>query len=267
MEALPYRGSSSNFYRITGKQILKSPMLISNKASDRHKLDKENKNAIRIERQILEMLGQHPRIVPYQGAHARGILLTEAPYGSLQAYLDSKHADLDSFQRSKLCEQAAESIEYLHRKGVIHSDLRPENFLVAQIVGQSVDLWLCDFGGSTCTELGLDGGHMPDTPFFDPRVKKWESTPATDIFSLGSIFFTIQKGHWPFLKGPPRWSSLRDKIAYEEQVEEKFNLGEFPDVSSLSGGNVIEGCWNQQYMTAEEVLKAVRLEMCKTNHN
>ena len=66
--------------------------------------------------------------------------------------------------------------------GVIHSDLRPENILVDPVDASSLSVWLCDFGESACEGLGLDGGHLPDTPFFDPRMK-WESTPATDIFS------------------------------------------------------------------------------------
>ncbi|TLD38556.1 kinase-like protein [Venturia nashicola] len=53
---------------------------------------------------------------------------------------------------------------------VIHSDLKPENYLVHATDGSSLDLWLCDFGGSTCPELGDSVAHMPDDPFFDIRM-------------------------------------------------------------------------------------------------
>lgn len=50
--------------------------------------------------------------------------------------------------------------------------------------------------------LSLNDHHMPDDPFFDPRLL-WKSTPAVDIFSLGSIIYTIQTGYWSYRKGSP----------------------------------------------------------------
>ena len=161
--------------------------------------------------------------------------------------------------------QAAEAVTYLHEQGVIHSDLRPENYLVHATVGPgvdlspSLDLWLCDFGGSACDELGLPGRQLPDDPFFDPRMP-WVSTPATDIFSLGSITYTILTGHWPYREGPPP-VTLEDKKAYEKKVIELFEAGNFPSVSKLSGGDVIKGCWHHKYKTAKDVLEALRSEM------
>lgn len=151
---------------------------------------------------------------------------------------------------------------------MIHSDLRPENFLVHQetdgdedrLPPEAVSIWLCDFGGSKCEEHGLEGKGLPDTPFFDPRME-WESSPATDIFSLGSIFYTIYTGHWPFRDGRGKWSSMDEKHAYEARVDERFGEGHFPEVSHLLGGNVIQGCWDHRYTTAEEVLDAVRTDM------
>ena len=245
---------------------------------NRKALDEENQRAIVIEQQTLERLGKHPRIVPfvhhpkpqvarelivvirYLGVHLSGIVLSEAPYGSLQSYIDSNHMKMSASQCWNLCEQVAEAIVHIHSKGVIHSDLRPENFLVHQLTPASASIWLGDFGGSMCVELQLDGGHLPDTPFFDPRMP-WQSTPATDIFSLGSIFYAIMTGYWPFLNGPPDWHSTEDKFAYVDKVDALFRKGVFPTVSGLSGGEVIEGCWNGLYSTAEEVLQAIRLEM------
>lgn len=195
----------------------------------------------------------------YLGEYFSGILLSEASYGTLQAYIDSNHGDMSTSQRWDFCEQLAEAAVHIHSKGVIHSDMRPDNVLVHQIAQSSVSLWLNDFGGSTCEELQLDGGHLPDFPFADPRMP-FESTPATDIFSLGSIFYVIVTGHWPFMNGPPDWKSAEHRLAYMNRVKISFEQGDFPAVSDLSGGDVIKKCWEHQYNTAEEVLQAVRLE-------
>jgi len=195
----------------------------------------------------------------YLGAHtpSRGIQLTEASHGNLQAYINLNNAAIDNSLRWKWSVQAVEAVAYVHRQGVIHSDLRPENYLVHATSESSLDLWLCDFGGSRCDKLGSNNYHLPDEPFFDPRMP-WESTPAIDIFSLGSVVYTILMGHWPYREGPP--PTVEDKT-YENHVNQMFTAGIFPDVSNLRGGKVIKGCWNHQYKTAEEVLWAVKSEM------
>lgn len=119
-------------------------------------------------------------------------------------------------------------------------------------------LWLCDFGGSVCKELGLDGGYLPDDPFFDPR-QPWDAMSATDIFSLGSIFYTIMTGYWPYWQGPPPKGD--ERIAYQQRVNGFFKEGIFPDVTNVSGGKVIVGCWEHKYPTAKDVVNAVMAEM------
>jgi serine/threonine protein kinase len=165
--------------------------------------------------------------------------------------------------RLSLAEQAAEAISHIHEYGVIHSDLRPDNFLVDDSGERSADgsaslkLWLCDFGGSTCEVLGLDGGHMPDTPFFDPRITPWESKPATDVFCVGSILYVIMTGYWPFrISAPP--STAQDMDNYRDKVDELFMQGIFPDTSGLQGAGVIEGCWTYRYNSAAEALNDLR---------
>lgn len=155
----------------------------------------------------------------------------------------------------------------MHEKGVIHSDLRPANMLVHSkelvplgqpIPSTDLTLWLCDFGGALCQNLGLDGGYLPDDPFFDPR-QPWEATPATDIFSLGSIFYNIMTGCWPYWQGPaPRGD---ERVAYQERVNRLFSKGLFPDVTNVCGGTVIAGCWEHRFKTAQEVVDAVKAKM------
>lgn len=194
----------------------------------------------------------------YLGPQGSGILLREASHGSLQAYLDSNNTVISSSLRRKWSLQAVEAVAYVHSNGVIHSDLRPENFLVHATSELSLDLWLCDFGGARCDELGSNVIHLPDDPFFDPRLP-WVSTPAIDIFSLGSVIYTILTGNWPYRSGPPPMT-VEDKNSYENFVNQMFTEGRFPDVS-MEGGIVIKGCWDHQYQAAEEVLLAIKSEM------
>lgn len=76
MQSLSYRGSTSDFYRTAEGIILKSPMKVSEENPNREALETANINAINIERQILETLGCHPRIVPF--VHPRDFIRLES---------------------------------------------------------------------------------------------------------------------------------------------------------------------------------------------
>lgn len=161
--------------------------------------------------------------------------------------------------RRKWCRQVVQSISYIHSLGIIHSDLRPENFLVHATTPESLDLWLCDFGGSYCERLGLDGGHLPDSGFMDPNAPSI-SEISTDIFSVGSILFTIVTGHWPHSQ-PGKLETLEEITKYHDYVDGLFKQRQFPDLQEVSGGKFILGCWTYMYTTADEILKDLDSEL------
>ena len=194
----------------------------------------------------------------------RGLLFAEANRGNLQAYLDAYNDEIDIVTRIRWRTQAARATWYIHQKNVIHSDQRPENYLVHSDDNGTLNVYLTDFGGSTCGDI--DGGHLPDSGFFNPR-SAWVSTVATDIFSLGSVFYTIMTGHWPY-KSPGPFESVEEMDHYEEMVDTLFSEGKFPTVEDLDGGAIIRGCWTEQYKDAETLLhdqELLAIELCIQN--
>ncbi len=166
----------------------------------------------------------------------------------MQQYLDDPSNIIDRQLRLKWCRQAVEAICYIHEKGVLHSDLRPANYLL----DVDLSLRLCDFGGSTFGEL--DGGSFPDSGFCDPN-DPWVSTIATDIFSLGSVMYTIMVGHWPH-GSPGPFMNSETKRSYEEHVDRLFREGIWPDTAEIEGGDIIKGCWTKFFKTACAVLQS-----------
>lgn len=182
-------------------------------------------------------------------------MFTQANYGDLQRYLDSHNELISDNLRLRWRLQAAEAVAYLHSKDVIHSDLRPDNFLLhIHNDNDGPDLVLCDFGGSYCktSDKIVDGGHLPDTGFFNP-TKEWISTEDTDIFALGSVFYTIMTGHWPY-KSPGMFVSVEELEQYEEKVNELFMRGAFPPIEELLGGDIIYDCWTEKIRDAGTVV-------------
>lgn len=183
-----------------------------------------------------------------------GILLARASHGSLQNYLEI-HPEIPLPVQQKWCRQVAESISFLHENDVLHLDLRPDNFLVHQTSPESLDLWLCDFGGSKCEKLGVDGGHLPDPGFFDPNVE-WVAAKSVDIFSVGSILYSIVTGHWPYRKPGP-FTEEESLPEYDQRVEELFRRREFPNVNGLFCGDIVLGCWHGEYNSIDDVIRAL----------
>ncbi|KAJ5726494.1 uncharacterized protein N7483_007851 [Penicillium malachiteum] len=241
------QGSASLIARMRPGVVLKYPryMWWHAEAMGRHPFVQDIKRSFQVEEKFLDLLGTHPRIIRYIGVsdEPRGLLLGEASDGDLQNYIDQHYHDVDLSLRLKWCFQAAEAVHYIHQKGVIHSDLRPENFLLHSDSKSKLDLLLCDFGGSTSGDI--DGGHLPDPGFFNPS-RPWVSTEAVDIFSLGSIFYTIMTGHWPY-KSPGPFTSMAEKYDYEEMVDDLFSRQQYPPVDDLLCGSLIQGCWTERY--------------------
>ncbi|KAI1506119.1 kinase-like domain-containing protein [Biscogniauxia marginata] len=262
-----FRGSTSRFLRVRPGVLLKYPAQIRKESKLYEQLTAKIANNFAVERQILGILGEHPRIVTYLGwqDEPEGLLLAEASHGSLQRYLDEHGDAVPSPLRKKWCRQVVESIAYIHHRGVVHSDLRPDNFLVHATTPTSLDLRLCDFGGSTCEGLGLDGGSLPDSGFFDPNSEPEASSKAstsTDIFSIASVLYTILTGHWPYRRpGPRPFESCEELEDYQRTVDGLFQRGEFPDVDGIWGGVVIMRCWMNEYASAQDVLRALESEM------
>ncbi|KAI1465579.1 kinase-like protein [Daldinia caldariorum] len=265
MSLLSMCGSTSRFIRIQPGIVLKYDAFrkdeqTAEQSAGGQLIPARTPNCFVVERQIYEHLGKHPRIIEYLGYQDKpglppGLLLAEASHGSLQKYLENHDTVPLSIQK-KWCRQVIESISYIHQQGVIHSDLRPDNLLV-HATAASLDLYLCDFGGSTCEKLGLDGGSLPDSGFSDPN-SECVSTETTDIFSVASVLYTILTGHWPYRSTKGFFDSVDEFLAYMQMVDNLFEKRTFPsDVHALWAGGVILKGWMNEYMNIDDMLQAL----------
>ncbi|KAK2012404.1 kinase [Colletotrichum eremochloae] len=246
-----WRGSSSDIYEIEPGKVLKVPREVPSTNDCHEILNRAREKGFKVEKGVYEALGESRLILPFYGCREfkdrQGLLLAQADR-NLQETLDEGKATMA--ERQRWCRQTADAIAYIHDRGVIHSDLRPQNVLI-----HAQDIWLCDFGGAVCKEHGLDGEQLPDAGFWN---LKWETTPATDIFALGSVLYAILTGWWPFCEpGVANSLNKKEHDYYDEQVTKRFERGDFPDISSLWGGHIIMGCWTDKYKSAADVKRDI----------
>jgi hypothetical protein len=104
-----------------------------------------------------------------------------------------------------LLRTVAEAVDYAHRLGVLHLDLKPGNILVDTAGAPLV----ADFGLARRLEQALEVANdgISGTPSYmapeQAQVEGATLSPATDVWALGAVLYELLTGQPPFCTGDP----------------------------------------------------------------
>lgn len=91
--------------------------------------------------------------------------------------------------RQRLFEQLLDAVAYLHKKGIVHNDLKPDNILIGRVDNT---LKIIDFGLSDNDAYFLYKGLGCTPQYASPELKANKQTDCrSDIYSLGLIMRDI----------------------------------------------------------------------------
>ncbi|EPB82510.1 CAMK/CAMKL protein kinase [Mucor circinelloides 1006PhL] len=124
------------------------------------------------------------------------IVSEHCPHGDLFDAL-AKRGRFSEPQTRKWFLQLIDAIQYCHSLGIIHRDLKLENILI----DQDDNVKICDFGFARQTDKNqLLKTFCGSLAYSAPEVIQRQnySGPATDIWSLGVILYTLLAGELPF---------------------------------------------------------------------
>ncbi|MEM9773496.1 MAG: serine/threonine-protein kinase, partial [Chloroflexota bacterium] len=95
-------------------------------------------------------------------------------------------------QKIELIEQLLQGTAYLHRRGILHRDIKPGNVLVTNGVVR-----LLDFGLSQKID---DKGHMGGSAVYmaPELLDGYDATAQSDLYAIGVLFYQVMTGDHPY---------------------------------------------------------------------
>ena len=150
----------------------------------------------------------HPHIVPCYGFVSRGpravAVMRYVPGDSLADRL-AGGARLDPLALLAILVPIADALAHVHRRGVIHRDVKPANILL-----HAEDSWpfLTDFGIATLRTSDYsrwEATQRLGTPEFmspEQALGAWDADHRSDIYSLGLVAYAGLTGSLPFSGSP-----------------------------------------------------------------
>jgi serine/threonine protein kinase len=172
----------------------------------------------------------HPNIVQVfdfgfdQGQHQQFIVMEHVPGNSCAELLrDQGHLRLS--QAIDIVCQSCRGLDYAHRHGVVHRDVKPGNLLVSD---QDV-VKLADFGIARATDqssITQVGSVLGTAAYLAPEQAHGEEAgPRADIYSLGVVTYQLISGRLPY-----EAASLSE-LALKQQRERPYPLDDLiPEV-------------------------------------
>src|SRR5438270_1537616 len=174
----------------------------------------------------------HPNIVQvfdfgFDEGHHQHFLVMEHVSGHSCAELLRDRGHLDVDQGVEIVTQACRGLDYAHRNGVVHRDVKPGNLLVSD----SDVVKLADFGIARATDqssITQVGSVLGTAAYLSPEQARGdEAGPQADLYSLGVVTYQLLSGRLPYD------ASSLSELALKQQRESPIPLDELsPQVPS-----------------------------------
>jgi tRNA A-37 threonylcarbamoyl transferase component Bud32 len=163
---------------------------------------------------------QHPNVVQVydsgrDAGSGRHYIVMEYVDGPSCADLLRDYGSLGIEDTVAYLRDACQGLEYAHRAGVVHRDVKPGNLLVSQDSGT---VKLADFGIAKAAEqsrVTQVGSVLGTAAYLSPEQARGdEAGPPSDIYSLGVCGYQFLTGRLPF-----EYSSLTELALKQQDAE------------------------------------------------
>jgi len=256
-------GGMSSVYKATDRVLERT---VAVKILAEH-LSDDDKFVARFRREALAVARLiHPNIVQVYDTgvdDGRHYIVMEYVEGRSGAQILQRQGPVEPEVAAEIGIQACAGLDYAHRRGIIHRDVKPGNLMVfgGPVGGGEMIVKLTDFGIARAieqTRITQVGSVVGTAAYLAPeQVRGEEATPATDVYALGVVLYQFLTGRLPY-----EGSSLAE-LAVRQQNEkplppDTYN-SEVPETLGAAVLRALEGDPNRRYASADELAAGLRL--------
>ncbi len=256
-------GGMSNVYKATDRILERTvavKILAEHLSDDERFVARFRREALAVAKLI------HPNIVQVYDTgvdEGRHYIVMEYVQGRSGAQILQRSGPVEPEIAAEIGIQACAGLDYAHRRGIIHRDVKPGNLMIVggPVGGGEMTVKLTDFGIARAieqTRITQVGSVVGTAAYLAPeQVRGEEATPATDVYALGVVLYQFLTGRLPY-----EGSSLAE-LAVRQQNEtplppSTYN-GEVPESLGSAVLRALEGDPNRRYASADELSTGLQL--------
>ncbi|HLP60274.1 MAG TPA: protein kinase, partial [Candidatus Deferrimicrobium sp.] len=185
--------------------------------------DETHRKRFKQEAAIIDQL-DHPNIVKVfeRGQHREKLyIVMEYLEGKTLAAKIAEEEKMDLQEILDIIYQISGALKKIHGRSIVHRDLKPENVMLIEKDGKSNFVKLLDFGLARTenqSKITQTGTLLGTVNYMAPeQISHASYSLATDIYSLGVIFYEMATGRIPFPGG--KMTQIMGKILSETPME------------------------------------------------
>ena len=155
-------------------------------------------------------------------------------------------------EAARVAEQLLTALEYSHRAGVIHRDIKPGNVMIAR----NGQVKVMDFGiaravSDSSATLAETTAVVGTAQYFSPEQARGESVDArTDLYSTGVVLFELLTGRAPF-RGDSAVAVAYQHVNAEPAVPSSINPAVSPALDAVVMRSLVKDRF-ERYQSAAE---------------
>lgn len=198
---------------------------------------------------------QHPNIVACQAieptAAGQQLILEYCEGGTLRNLMASP-VRLTRADIVPLVSDVLAGLAYVHQRGIVHCDVKPENILL-RYCGDRWVAKLSDFGLAQPKQVRTPGSlvQVGSPPYAAPERFYQQALAASDLYSVGILLYELLLGHRPF-------SGTADQLRKAHLSQPVPLPATLPDSAQIILRTALEKQPGHRYESAEAMRLALR---------
>ncbi|KAM9724248.1 dual specificity protein kinase Ttk isoform 1-T1 [Menidia menidia] len=237
------RGGSSKVYQVLDhKKQLFAVKYVNLEEADAQTIE-SYKNEIAHLNHLQQFSDQIIKLFDYEITNSYIYMLMECGNLDLNTWLRNRKT-VNPLERKFYWKNMLEAVHTIHKHGIVHSDLKPANFVIVNATLKLIDFGIANRIQPDVTSIMKESqvgtlNYMPPEAIKDtssqPGKARSKISPKGDVWSLGCILYCMTYGKTPF-------QNITNQIAKLHAIIDPSHRIEFPDLSEKDLLDVLKRC-------------------------